>query len=327
MFLRRLIHWFLLTILTCLLVSACSKNVNQSATSSKQLLSECRVVQHAMRETCVPKTPERLIALNPVALGNAISLGIQPVGSVFEYNNQFPDYLKGKTEGIQAIGKWGQPSIESIILLKPDVMIGWKHNYESIYPQLSNIAPTALYDWRDNITKQDNWKEYFKFMAEVLDREEIGRQVLEHYNQRIEELKMALGKHYKDKTISFVNFCCGGIQTETDDDPSSFISSVLRDAGLQRPKSQRSNPKGSIMISEETLDMADGDVMFVVVYGGNETGERDLSILQKNPLWQTLKAVQNNRVYYVDPTIWRGRTPLAADAVIDDLYKYLVNAP
>jgi len=323
MFLPRYIHWFLLTVLTCLLVSACSKNINQSATSSQQLLSECRVVQHGMGETCVPKTPQRLIALNAATLGNAIALGIQPVGSTLEYDNQFPTYLKGKTTNIKPLGN-AQPSIERITLLQPDIIISWKHNHESIYPQLSNIAPTALYDWLGNITKQDNWKEYFNFMAEVLNRKEIGQQVWQHYNQRIEQLKMALGDRYKDKTISFVNFCCGGINSETE---NSFIGDVLRDVGLQRPESQSFNPKGYISFSEETLEMADGDVMFVVAYGGNETGERDLSILQKKPLWQTLKAVQNNRVYYVDPTIWRGRTPLAADAVIDDLYKYLVNAP
>ena len=75
------------------------------------------------------------------------------------------------------------------------------------------------------------------------------------------------------------------------------------------------------------MELIDGDVMFVVAYGGNETGERDLNIIQQKPLWQNLKAVRQNRVYYVDPTIWRGRTPLAADAVIDDLYRYLVNTP
>ena len=73
--------------------------------------------------------------------------------------------------------------------------------------------------------------------------------------------------------------------------------------------------------------MADGDVMFVVAYGGNETGERDFSRIQQTPLWQTLKAVQQNRVYYVDPPAWRARTPLAADAIIDDLFKHLINTP
>jgi iron complex transport system substrate-binding protein len=274
-----------------------------------------------MGETCVPKTPQRLVALGPETLGNAIALGIQPIGSTLEHDNQFPTYLKGKTAGIKSLGN-AQPSIESILLLQPDIIMSWKNRHESIYPQLSNIAPTVLYDWLGNITKQDNWKEYFNFMAEVLNRKEVGQQVWQHYNQRIEQLKMALGDRYKNKTISFVIFCCGGIYSETE---NSFVGSVLRDAGLQRPESQSFNPKGAINFSEETLEMADGDVMFVVAYETNDTGKRNLSILQKKPLWKTLKAVQQNRVYYVDPVVWRGRNPFAADAVIDDLYKYLVN--
>ncbi|WP_414551045.1 ABC transporter substrate-binding protein [Anabaena sp. CCY 0017] len=322
-FLHRLTYLVFLGVLTCLLVSACSKNVNQSATSSKQLLPECRVVQHGMGETCVPNNPQRLVVLDEASLGNAIALGIQPVGSTLQHDNKFPAYLKDKTTDIKPLRN-AQPSIEGITLLQPDIIISWKNRHESIYSQLSNIAPTALYDWLGNNIKQDNWKEYFNFMAEVLNRKEIGQQVWQHYNQRIEQLKMALGDRYKNKTISFVIFCCGGIYSETE---NSFIGDVLRDAGLQRPESQGFNPKGAINFSEETLEMADGDVMFVVAHGGNETGERDLSILQKKPLWQTLKAVQQNRVYYVDPIIWRARTPLAAEAVIDDLYKYLVNTP
>ncbi|MBE9192706.1 iron-siderophore ABC transporter substrate-binding protein [Gloeocapsopsis crepidinum LEGE 06123] len=323
MFLRRLIYLLFLGVFTCLFVLACSRNFDQSATSSKHLLEECRVVQHAMGETCVPKTPQRLVALNAATLGNAIALGIKPVGSTLEYDNKFPTYLKGKTAGIEPLGN-AQPSIERITLLQPDIIMSWKHNHESIYPQLSNIAPTAFYDWLGNNAKQDNWKEYFNFMAEVLNRKEVGQQVWQHYNQRIEKLKTALGDRYKNKTISFVIFCCGGIHSETE---NSFVGSVLRDAGLQRPESQSFNPKGYINFSEETLEIADGDVMFVAVYGANETGKRDLSILQKKPLWKTLKAVQQNRVYYVDPTIWRARTPLAADAVIDNLFEYLVNTP
>lgn len=330
-FLGRLIYLLFLGVLTFVLVSACSKNVNQSVQSWKQSVKECRVVQHAMGKTCVPNNPKRLVVLNPAALGNAISLGIQPVGSILEYNHQFPAYLKGKTQGIEPLGN-SQPSIERIVLLKPDVIISWKHNHESIYPQLSNIAPTVLYDWIGNNNLQDNWKEYFNFMAEVLGRKKIGQQVWQHYNQRIEKLKTALGvgaaspqeNRYKNKKISFVNFCCGGIVSEV---KNSFIGSVLSDAGLQRPPSQDFNPRGFISFSEEELEKADGDVMFVIAYGGNYTGERDLSILQKKPLWNKLKAVQQNRVYYVDPTIWRARTPLAADAVIDDLFKYLVNTP
>jgi len=321
-FFRRLTLLLFLGMLTCLLVSACSRNVNQSAASSQQSSQECRVVQHGMGETCVPKTPGRLVALTLETLENAIALDVQPIGSITLENNKFPAYLEGKTAGIKSVGST-QASIERILLLQPDIIMSWKHHHESIYSQLSGIAPTVLYDWRGNLHLPHRWKEYFNFMAEVLGREDAAQKVWEHYNQRIEQLKTALGDRYQDKTISVIMFCCGGIHNG---DANSFSGSILSDVGLQRPESQQVFGVG-IPLSEEKLALADGDVMFVMAYGGNDTGKRDLSILQKKPLWKTLKAVQQNRVYYVDPEVWRGRNPFAADAVIDDLYKYLVNAP
>lgn len=325
----REIRTFLLASLAVLLIVACNgKLVNVSPTpdmSSRSAPStDCRIIQHAMGRTCVPDQPKRLVTLNPAALGNAIALGIQPIGSIFEYNNQFPEYLNTRTEGIAPLGDWSQPSIERIALLKPDIIISWQHNHQSIYPQLSTIAATILYNWKGNNNLQDNWKEYFNFMAKVLNREEVGKQVWQRYDRRIQQLKTALGDRYKNQRISFLMFCCGGITTETE---NSFLGSILREAGLQLAESQKYNSQGFVTFSEETLERVDGDVLFIIAYGGNETGERDLNLLQQKPLWKKLKAVQQNRVYYVNPTTWRSRTPPGANAVIDDLYNYLVNTP
>lgn len=318
--LRRFTYLILLGITAFLLSTACSQSSSKQSQSLIQPTSDCRMIQHSMGESCVQKNPQRVVALNPTTLGNAIALGIKPIASVFEYDSRFPDYLKSKTAEIQPLGEQLQPNIERITLLKPDVMIGWQHNHQSIYPQLSAIAPTIFYDWRGGNVRLDNWKQYFNFMAEVLNRKEVGEQVWQHYNQRIEQLKTALGDRYQNKTISFIFFCCGGILSE-----NSFAGSVLSDAGLKQPPAQRKSGKVGLRLSEERLDLADGDVIFVAIYGGRETGDRDFKILQQKPLWKQLKAVQKNRVYYIDPTAWRGRTPLAADAVINDLFKYLVN--
>lgn len=319
--LRRYTYFMLLVLMGFGLITACNFNHTNTSRSWNFLppTNDCRIIQHSMGGSCVEKNPQRIVALNPTTLGNAIALGIKPIASVFEYDSRFPDYLDGKTKGIQPLGEQTQPNIERIALLKPDLMIGWQHNHKSIYPQLSAIAPTVFYDWLGGNVRQDNWKQYFNFMAEVLNRKETGEQVWQHYNQRVEQLKTALGDRYKNKTISFIFFCCGGILSE-----NSFAGSVLSDVGLERPPAQRDASKVGLRLSEERLDLADGDVIFVAIYGGRERGDRDFKILQQKPLWKKLKAVQENRVYYVEPTIWRGRTPLAADAVIDDLFKYLV---
>jgi iron complex transport system substrate-binding protein len=48
---------------------------------------------------------------------------------------------------------------------------------------------------------------------------------------------------------------------------------------------------------------------------------------KKRPLWKKLKAVQQGRIYLVNGYVWTGSSYLAANAVINDLYKYLINTP
>ncbi|MBW4647007.1 MAG: iron-siderophore ABC transporter substrate-binding protein [Goleter apudmare HA4340-LM2] len=266
---------------------------------------------------------ERLITLNTASLGNAIALGVTPIGSTFDYYQPYPDYLKDKLKIVENMGDSVQPNVERITLFEPDLITGWQMHHASIYSQLSNLAPTVLYDWKGNPSSQHYWKEYFNFMAKVLMKEEAAERVWNQYNQRIEQLKIALGDRYSNKTISVVIFCCGAMHLSRE---NSFSGSILSDLGLQRPESQKIDSP-NIPVSEERLDSVDGDVMFVMAYKVRDTGEHDFNRIQQKPLWQKLNAVQQNHVYYVDSSKWRGKNPFAAAAVIDDLYKYLVDTP
>lgn len=126
---------------------------------------------------------------------------------------------------------------------------------------------------------------------------------------------------YQSKTVSLVYFYYG---TFGSDVKNSFAGSILDDAGLQRPPSQNlTAPYGYIRFSQEELEKVDGDVLFIMTFSDND--EQTLKQLQQKPLWRQLKAVQQNRVYLVNQSIWEGGNLLAADAVIDDLYRYLVN--
>jgi Periplasmic binding protein/AMIN domain len=108
---------------------------------------------------------------------------------------------------------------------------------------------------------------------------------------------------------------------------NSFPGSILSDLGLQRPQSQAiSKPGGTIeAISEERLELIDGDLLFMLTFSDRD--RQMLENLLQKPLWRKLKAVQNGQVYSLDGWTWVVANPLAADAVIEDLYKYLVNTP
>ena len=96
---------------------------------------------------------------------------------------------------------------------------------------------------------------------------------------------------------------------------------------LQRPSSQATPapPYREIKFSEEKLPDAGGDVILLAAYYDSDRAY--LNHIVEKPFWKQLKAVQRNRVYVVDAETWRGGNLLAAHAIIDDLYKYLVNTP
>ncbi|MGD1944368.1 MAG: ABC transporter substrate-binding protein [Leptolyngbyaceae cyanobacterium] len=279
--------------------------------------SACRMVRHAMGETCVPLQPQRVIALSVPTLGNALALGIRPIATIV-YFDVPPPYLVEPLATIQVLGKEEQPSVERILALQPDLIIGIKYSTEAIYNQLSQIAPTVVDDWEG----YPSWRQHFDFVANVLGKPESAEQVWSHYYQRIQSLQGALEDEPQTLEVSFVHVCCGTIDI---DGKNSFNGSILADVGLRRPPAQAVPIAGGIrLLSEERLMDLDGDVLFVATDGDEAAAK--IAELKQKPLWKKLRAVQNNRVYSVNYPTWRGGNPLAADAVIDDLFKYLVTA-
>ncbi|ASC71765.1 hypothetical protein XM38_027190 [Halomicronema hongdechloris C2206] len=72
----------------------------------------------------------------------------------------------------------------------------------------------------------------------------------------------------------------------------------------------------------------DADIIFVWTWGYTSEFAKDteklLESLKTDPLWLQLQAVKEGNVYEV-PAYWMGDSILDAYAVIDDLFKYLVD--
>ncbi|WNZ26373.1 iron-siderophore ABC transporter substrate-binding protein [Leptolyngbya sp. NK1-12] len=283
-----------------------------------------------MGKTCIPNNSEQVVTISRSLLSNALALGVKPIGSsvwgieelrTFLSNKSF---LGRKVEEIVSVGQLFNVSLEEILYLEPDLILAWEPAVEAVYPLLSQVAPTVVFSF-DDLVK--DWKEAFATTAKVLNREAEAQRVWDHYNQRIKDLKSAIGDRYENKTISVVGVYDGGRRAYADA-KNSFIGSILEELALQRPPAQNINIDGGGTIdgiSEERLELLDGDILFVLVseFGHTEAYES----LKQKPLWKKLNAVQNERVYLVDVFAWSTESPLAADAVFDDLYKYLVQSP
>lgn len=328
---KSVIQRFLLGMFAFLLITSCGANSLHSETPADGInsfpsspTSNCRVVQHAMGETCVPLNPQRVVTIDPFSLENVLALGMQPVGVAISSDwLEKRDYLRNRLSGVEIVGNHNQPNLEKILTVNPDLILGLELESEAAYRQLAQIAPTVLL----NFETSGQWKDILMNNAVALGKTDVAKQVMAKYVARLDEFKSEV-KPSADSTgndqalkVSIIRISPNTISIYT---KNTFIGTIIEDAGLARPPAQ--NQTDNLEISKESLSIANGDVIFL---WSNETGQAQKETQTKiakvtdDPLWQQLNAVQQGKVYQV-PSYWIGSSILTAHAVIDDLFRYLV---
>ncbi|MDM9379779.1 iron-siderophore ABC transporter substrate-binding protein, partial [Chlorogloeopsis sp. ULAP01] len=262
--------------------------------------------------------PQRVVTLRSDTLANSLALGIRPIAAAYVPGFPLPKYLQGKVDQVESVGGFNSPNIEKILQLKPDLIVS-SSGLKGIYKQLSYIAPTVVL----NIPfPPPTWKEQLGELATVLGKQEVSKQLMDEYWQRVEKLKAALGNRLTTMEVSIANTSSEyGIWSYGE---KHFSGSVLQDIGLQRPKSQRRDIFYIENISKEKIFDIDGDVLFFVSWE-REDDKKTLDKLKQSPLWSQLEVFQKNKVYFVGGH-WHSSDIFAINAILDDLEKYLVNS-
>ena len=303
-------YLYLIILLT--LTVACQK-------PSPIVQKDCRLISHGAGETCVPNTPQRIVALNGSAIDSLLVLNIEPVGVI----TNVPDLLAEKVTHIPKVGLDGTVNLEVVVKLQPDLILGSVYSDKNIYNQLSQIAPTVLDEGETN----GEWQKNLIFHGKVLGKQEEVKILLQEYRARLAEFKQKMGSRLSQTQVSLVRVYPEQISVYLN---NSFAGSILEDAGLSRPTFQNQGIKDKspfqIMVSREQMFLADGDVIFLWTYGVNKdiknSAEAQLERLKNDPLWQQLNAVKTNQVYQITP-YWNVPSLIAAHGVIDDLFRYL----
>lgn len=318
----KLRHFLIIGILTFALVSACGGNTpRQSISQVNHSSTEAvRVVDHALGQTKVPMNPQRIVVLD-LGLDTVLSLGVKPVGSTLVPGKSYRglDYLSDRFRGIESVGHPDTPNLETIAALKPDLILGAKWHGQNNYKLLSQIAPTVIAE----VEITSEWKKLLNKYAEALGKTDKAEQILADYHTRIEKFQAQMG----DRLATEVSIVRVSQDRTTIYLENSFCGTVVADIGLPRPAYQTNTKQFTMAIGKESLHIADGDVIFVSTFGSSQEIAKEaqsaLKQLKADPLWLKLNAVRQDKVYEV-PSYWISMGPIAANLILDDLFKYLV---
>lgn len=291
-------------------------SASPAASASTDVSNDTRVIKHAMGEETLSGTPERVVILTNEGTEALLALGIKPVGAVQSWiGDPWYDHIKNDMEGVTVVGDELQPNIELIASLKPDLIIGNKVRQEKIYDQLKQIAPTIFSD-----DLAGDWKINFKLYSEALNKQDEGVQAMADFDKRVAEVKAKLGSK-ADTKVSVVRFSAKQVRIYQ---KQTFSGVLLSQLGIARPESQDKDSFIEVM-TKETIPSMDGDVLFYFVSEtpGKDDASKVVEEWKKDPLFQNLNVVKNNKVIQVDEAIWNSAGGYeAANLLLDELVKY-----
>lgn len=199
-----------------------SANVAEE-TSAPAAISNCRLIKHAMGETCVPIKPQRIVTISGFAVGSLLSLNVKPVATITDVASIWQDQLKD----VENLGTEEQVNLESLLQIKPDLIFASKWTAEAIYDKLTRIAPTVV----DDFQRWREWKDVFMLHAEALGMTAQAQQLMEEYRDRVAQLKAHLKKTALPQVSLVRLYYDGRIILYLKD---SFAGAILEKIGISR---------------------------------------------------------------------------------------------
>lgn len=279
------------------------------------------VARHvAQSPVCVPADPQRIVTLDPwQSLGMLQELGEPIVGAPL-IGIQEPHVRAGLGHEVVDVGHPLQPSLERLVALKPDLIIGSSYLHGPSLDALSRIAPTLLIDPID-------WKEHTRLLADLTGHAERAAELIGSYEARAATVRA----RRPDIRVSVVRISPSGFQVYLQGPAAYGPYAVLEEAGIQRTAYEVTNDQTVLKRPDwEEIGALEGDVLLYVVVSGYDTAQDDAleAETRANPLWQMLPAVRAGRAHRVERGHWMGFSGAgSAHKVLDDIERFVLWAP
>ena len=264
---------------------------NAESNNTSQTFKEKTIV-HDFGTTKLKKVPKRIVILDNLYGEILDPLHITPVGATTgqadsqEFSTLFKKQYKDAK--VVSVGWQGNPDLDKIAELKPDLIL-MTGEQEDLYDELSEIAPTVGYQ----INTDENWDyhETSLKVAEIFDKRDEMKKDLDRVDAREAVFAENVKAKFGNQKLMYLRV--------TDNDIRYYAYGhfgYLYDT-YHFNRAETFNPDDMFqVIDPDKLKDINPDLLIVQA----DSQELLENKLKNNPVWSSLKAVQNNKVIYAD---------------------------
>ncbi|WP_369199681.1 iron-siderophore ABC transporter substrate-binding protein [Streptomyces sp. PU-14G] len=258
---------------------------------------------------------------------NLVSLGVEPVGVADVKGYQEWNSAAELKNDPKDIGTRGEPSMDTIASLAPDLVVATTDLPSSAVKQLRKIAPVLEVRSADASDQLGQMNENLDLIAEATGKERRADVVRKQFTAKLTAGRKALRDAGLDGTaVAFADgYVTSNQVTIRPYTRRSLIGAVNEELGLKnawKAKGDKNYGLGSTDVEGLT---GLGDVQFAYIAGEQDSRDPFAKDLAANRTWKSLPFVKAGDVHRLPDGIWMFGGPASmgayADAVVDALEK------
>ena len=276
------------------------------------------------REVVIPAHPKRVVLLNASHLdlyyyaGGGETIVGKPTSEALS------DEVKEGTKSVQEVGVIHNPSVETILNLQPDLVIGINVPFhQQLIPTLEKADIPVLIKSLDTY---EDVLETLAFYGELTGRKDTAQAKIEEIKTDYKEAVAKAEEKNPPKSLMI----WGTLDSFSMATSKSFAGNLVYRLGgnniADNIDSVAKDNSGFIPLSMEYIATQNPEVIFIVTHGDPKAVKTELdNTLGANPLWQDVSAVKNGRVYVLPYQLFAvnpgTRIAQALNILADDLYE------
>lgn len=267
----------------------------------------------------IPDELESVVALEYSFVEALAKLELNVTGIADDKDkNNLENSIKHLVGNYTSVGSRLEPDTELIKKAEPQLILADKTRHESMFEKLNTAAPTVLLESFD--ANYDQSIETFKQIAELVSKEDKGRELVVQHNEKVEDLSKDIKLDKDVSTIAAVP-THDGLYVHAS---HSYVGQFLQKVGFNGsiPEDMENHlPEymGADYLKVDTDRFASFNPERILIMV-DEDNKTDYEKLKESEAWSNIEAVRNDRVHDVNRERWaKYRGLIASELILEDL--------
>jgi len=265
----------------------------------------------------------RVVSLEWGLTENLVALGVKPVGEADVKGYNAWDTSAPIDASTPDVGTRGEPSLDAIVALHPDLVVTTTDLPENVIKQIAKQVPVLALRGSDGSDPLGYMRRTVTTLAEVTGTQARGEKALADFDAKVESGKAALADAGK-AGAPFV-MADGWIDNGTVSvrlyTPGSFFGAIAGELGLKNQWTSGGDKDYGLATTdvEGLTKVAGADTTFLYTANDADGGDPFVDGLKDNKVWKQLPFVAAGHVERTPDGIWMFGGPLSAERYVDAL--------